>query len=1332
MAELFFVENNEFNIGRENSCHVVCADIEEMSARHLRIYSQNKSFQCQMLGRNGGYINGKFIRHKEMVPIKFGDEIELFSVRIIWLEDLVAIECSESIDIMLSGYYEETSGDDGADEVVSKAQYFTKAPRTFYSLCNEVVELEAPPEKHVEENQSMLTTIGPACTMAIPMVLGFSISKISSGQDGMSHAFMYTGLITAICSAAFGVMWALMNIKNRRSQASLAEKKRKAAYVRYVRESEAKIRSLYNRNVSNLRLMYPEIHEYVPDGINRFLLWNRSLGDTDCLKVRLGTGNIPYDISISIPKDRFSIIEDELKNLPKHLKNTYSTLRDVPETLDLNENRCVGIVSDSRQIREDAFLEILIMLAVSLSPDELHVILHITKETIDKDCLRAVRFLPHIDRAQGRTSSNSKKTVVFTDDYEQAFTEYAEVSDVSYIVISSRFEFLPAECRFIIQREQHFSGYLQISNSNSIRRNVHFDRISLEEAEHIARVLQGVKLKCHYEGGNIPEKVSFLELYKGEITCSAILANWEESSCINSINAMVGMIQDKKILSLNFHEKGVGPHGLIAGMTGSGKSEILQTIILSLSVMYSPEDIGFFLIDYKGGGMSKLFDGIPHVLGSISNLSGRMISRAMASVKSENERRQNVFNETGVNNISQYHRRYKLGEVKEPLPHVFIIVDEFAELKREEPEFMKELISVARVGRSLGVHLILATQKPAGVVDDNIFSNSRFRICLRVQDRSDSMEMLKKPDAADIVNPGRAILQVGNDEIYQEFQSAYTMDLGSPLTKRKYIRISDEKGRNYERSENVKEEEKKEPQIQRVVTAIKEAKAKYTYNRGRPLWLQPLGHEIYNSKSDLNANAITACCKERFDICIGLFDDPTHQRQGELSVNLVNTGHILILGGLQSGKSTMLSTILYELISNISKDFYNFYIVDLSSGRLKVFAGSVMTGGFIGEENIHDFEKLIILLKNIVSERKEVLSGGNYRQYIEEKSYESEGYIPPVIVIIDGLGSLREQTSGAFDKELENMLKISESLGIFIIATALNVSSSEVPRRMCDCFKLCIPLRLKDKYEYKEALNIQGSDINVPEEVSGRGLIRIDTGVVEFQTYQTCKAKDDFERGDRLTEIVDKWNKDLLSAIGTLVDETSFVKRLPIIPKDMGIESFIDELMKRGKKAGACKLGIPVGYFKSSGEIYYLPIVDGLIILISGREGSGKTNLLRIIEYMARRESDDIGIQIEEDCRAAYQAEEAIQIVGFTNGMKVIIYDESMSFSLLADIKKQAGNDPYVIHLGGALDRQNIADYSYIPYSQQIKVLKPLEGIVRKTLKGYSDGEIIIPEINLS
>ena len=254
---------------------------------------------------------------------------------------------------------------------------------------------------------------------------------------------------------------------------------------------------------------------------------------------------------------------------------------------------------------------------------------------------------------------------------------------------------------------------------------------------------------------------------------------WNDSKIYETMAVPLGINVKNDVVCLNLHEKFHGPHGLVAGTTGSGKSEILQSFILSAATYFHPYEIGFVIIDFKGGGMVNQFKDLPHLIGAITNIDGNEIQRSLKSIKAELMKRQNHFASAGVNHIDKYIQLYKDGKVTEALPHLIIIVDEFAELKAEQPEFMKELISAARIGRSLGVHLILATQKPSGVVDAQIWSNSKFKLCLKVQSKEDSNEVIKTPLAAEIKEPGRAYLQVGNNEIFELFQSAYS---GAPAT----------------------------------------------------------------------------------------------------------------------------------------------------------------------------------------------------------------------------------------------------------------------------------------------------------------------------------------------------------------------------------------------------------------------------------------------------------------------------------------------------------------------------------------------------------------------
>ena len=232
-------------------------------------------------------------------------------------------------------------------------------------------------------------------------------------------------------------------------------------------------------------------------------------------------------------------------------------------------------------------------------------------------------------------------------------------------------------------------------------------------------------------------------------------------------------------------------------MTGSGKSEFIITYILSMAINYHPYEVSFVLIDYKGGGLTGAFENketgikLPHLAGTITNLDTVEMNRSLASIQSELRKRQRMFNEArdklneSTIDIYKYQNLYRRGLVDKPISHLFIISDEFAELKDQRPEFMEQLISTARIGRSLGVHLILATQKPSGVVNDQIWSNSKFRICLRVQDKSDSMDMIKCPDAAELKTTGRFYLQVGYNELFAMGQAAWAGAQYYPTEKRK-------------------------------------------------------------------------------------------------------------------------------------------------------------------------------------------------------------------------------------------------------------------------------------------------------------------------------------------------------------------------------------------------------------------------------------------------------------------------------------------------------------------------------------------------------------------
>lgn len=1361
-------------IGKDAHNHIVYDYFGLVSKEHAVLEITERGCRIHDLSANGVFVNS--IRVNGAQDLKFGDSINILGLQIIYLGNMIAVEQAFATPVVDVRVLQELSGEqldyfatqyaDRSGEIEEK-KYFHRTPRNIEKIDDEEIEIEEPPAPVRQRGQSMLLAVGPAFSMAVPMLLGSLLSVYGAGSSSL---FMYAGLVTAISSALVGSVWAAVNVRAAKKEAAQEESQRRTAYVEYLEKSMSSVKEKYEKNTKVLHARYPATSVCAEYNENTTVLWNRNQHHEDFLYHRVGLGRIPFQVPITIPKERFKVEKDNLAAKPKDILVSYETLKDVPVGIDLTEHRLIGIVGGENKVGalENA-RNLLVQIAANNCYTDVKVGLVYNRENgYEADYLKSVKWLPHVwseDKktryvADTRAEANdvfyelakvlrsreeealaAQKEAMFKPWYVLVVTEPAYLEDeilakyvfssetkygLSTILLAERYEDLPNSCEFIIQNDAEFRGYYQVTDDISDRVPIRFDEITGSQFEQFARRLSGIEVNEVEKGGEIPTTLTFFEMLGiKSLDQLDVLTGWRKNRTYVSMRALIGQKSGGAPCYLDIHEKYHGPHGLVAGTTGSGKSETLQTYILSLAINYSPDDVGFFVIDYKGGGMANLFSNLPHTIGQISNLSGNQVHRAMVSIKSENRRRQLIFNEHGVNNINNYTRLYKNNEATTPVPHLFIIIDEFAELKREEPDFMRELISVAQVGRSLGVHLILATQKPSGTVDDNIWSNAKFRLCLRVQDKQDSNDMLHKPDAAYITQAGRCYLQVGNDEIYELFQSGwsgavYDESEGSGKTEiarmysmsgktalvgnRLKIKQKEQQRRSwigsilgvfsqvmvqnrwepgqlledvalenafmeqvfacfdrqkvdYAKNEynlrrledllwlcdsairaNVRESEqiidyilaqaiaqgrkipetKEKTQLDAVVEYLAELAKENGYTNRFMLWMPVLPEKLYLSdlkgyaQSSFDGNAWPV--REgpwKLEAYIGLIDDPVNQAQMPLLVNFSEGGHHAVCGTVVTGKSTFLQSLIYSLAHSYTPDYVNFYLLDFSSHMLGAFEGLAHVGGIIYENDLEKLGKFFNMMDEIMAERKALLQGGNYAQYVQAHGV----VLPAILVVIDQFSNFREKTGGIYEDTLIQLSRNGAGYGIYLVITSAGFGMTEIPNRIGDNIRTVLSLEMSDKYQYADILHTLHIGTYPESGVKGRGLVNRDGDILEFQTALCVEADDDYSRTEKIAHAcrILNWNWKGRKA-----------RCIPEIPEKPMLTEFLE--LETVERHLADNRHLPLGYNQENASVYSIDLSRIFCWLIQGKAHTGKTNVLRILMTMAKKKGGDVAV----------------------------------------------------------------------------------------------------------
>lgn len=1091
--------------------------------------AKEKLFKLQVLN---GEIYHNFSLVTEDCVLEPGDQLYTDGVTItIGKEDISVLAVKNRVTSKLAPLFaaDNSFGEDYPD--------YHRSPRIIYRAPEEKISMAKPSSKPSKPTDGLIKIILPPLIMVAITV--------------MISIFQPRGLyiIMTIAMSAVTITMAIINYVKSRKKYKIDSKQRVESYDLYLKRKTKELHETSEKQRHALTYHYPDVTELEKMALRvDSRIYEKTMFHHDFLTFRVGRGAEASSFSVEFQQEEFSQDKDELIDEAVKIKGQYLSINEVPVATDLMHGP-VGYIGPRRLVLEQ--LQMLVMQTSLFHSyyDLQFITIFPEEEKADWDWMR---WLPHAnmrdvnvrgfvyhersrdqvlnslyqilkERKQALTEQASKQEkLYFTPHYVVLITDEKLVLDhtvmeffnedpselgVSLVFVQDVMESLPEHVKTVVDIRDAKSGNIILEQGDLVNRAFVPDHLPADfDKEVISRALAPLNHLQNLKN-SIPESVTFLEMYGVErVEELNIAGRWAKNETYKSLAVPLGLRGKDDIVQLNLHEKAHGPHGLVAGTTGSGKSEIIQSYIISLGVNFHPYEVAFLLIDYKGGGMANLFKNMPHLLGTITNLDGAQSMRALASIKAELQKRQRLFGEHDVNHINQYQKLYKQGKATEPMPHLFLISDEFAELKSEQPEFMKELVSTARIGRSLGIHLILATQKPSGVVDDQIWSNSKFKLALKVQNASDSNEILKTPDAAEITLPGRSYLQVGNNEIYELFQSAWSgADYVPDKESTDYIDTTiyaiNDLGQYDILTEDLSGLDKKDDltKLPSELDAVIDHIHAYTEASGiealpRP-WLPPLPERIF--AQDLHPVNFEEAWKEPkkpLQATIGLLDQPELQAQVPLTLDLTKDGHVAVFSSPGFGKSTFLQSLVMDLARQHNPEQLHVYLLDFGTNGLLPLIDLPHVADTMMVDEVEKVQKFLRICLNEIKTRKKLLS--QYRvANIEQYERASEKELPNIIIVLDNYDAVKDAGLGDdFEKIITQITREGASIGMFMIISASRHMSLRT--QMATNIKQMIALYLIDKNDISSTV---GRTDTLLEEYPGRALVKLET-VTTFQT----------------------------------------------------------------------------------------------------------------------------------------------------------------------------------------------------------------------------------------
>ena len=1105
------------------------ADVRVHYPVRFLLVKKDQTWTCQLLSGKL-YHNHKLVT-EATVPLAFGDELAIGDVTFKLYPEEFGVEGSVEVSPYLVPRLHSRY------DFYKDYPEYHRSPRIIYRSSEDKILINPPGAEPQKPSDELLKLIMPPLIMV--------------GVTLLITIFQPRGLyiIATVSMSVVSVIFSVQGFFKNRKKYKEDKKERVELYHLYLKDKAKDLEQLSRKQREGMFYHFPAIED-LTKMVKRYdsRIYEKTPLHFDFLAYRLGLGKVPTSYELKYGQEERSGKKDALEEEGYALFQAHQKIDKLPIVASLNRGP-VGYVGPRPIVLEQ--LQLLVaQLAVFHSYHDLTIIPIIPEE--EKESWDWMRWLPHATlqdmnvrsfvynqrtrdqvlnslnqilklRKAQKEEEKANDTKIFHPHYVVLITDETLILDhvimeffredptelgCSIIYVADVLSSLSENIQTVISIKDRNQGQLLLQEG--VLRELDFQLDHFPEGYDKEAISRGLAPLKHIQQlkSSIPDSVTFLEMYQAEtFNDLKVLSRWESHAPYQSLAVPIGLRGKDDLVYLNLHEKAHGPHGLIAGTTGSGKSETIQSYILSLAVNFHPHDVAFLLIDYKGGGMANLFKDLPHLLGTITNLDGAQSMRALASINAEIHRRERLFGQYGVNHINQYQKKFKLGEATEPLPHLFLISDEFAELKVNQPDFIKELVSIARVGRSLGVHLILATQKPSGVVDDQIWSNSRFKLALKVADRGDSMEMLRTADAAQITQTGRAYLQVGNNEVYELFQTAWS---GADYQPEKdqlgiedhTIYLINELGQYEVLNQDLSgldmaEEIKEVPtELDVIVQEINHLHQEEGIAAVAQPWLPPLKERITLDELD-KVVPIEAWQKRTApSVLIGVADIPQAQKQEAVAIDLSKDGNILLYGSPGTGKTTFLQTAAMNLARKQSPENLTMYLLDFGTNGLAPLTQLPHVADSLLLDQTEKIQKFIRIINRELDRRKKLLSEhgvGTIALYREVTGKQE----PTMVILMDSYESMKDEP---YETDLFKLfMRISReglSIGVHLIITASR--QNNLRAQLYSNFKHQLTLPQNDISEVRGIVGATPLAATM-EDIKGRALMKRDeVDVVQF------------------------------------------------------------------------------------------------------------------------------------------------------------------------------------------------------------------------------------------